>query len=245
MQWIENLPNKNNFNRTDILHALGTNGIVFSTPSFKKNLQKMLLDGEIARVGRNSYCIPEKGKGTYFYRYSDLANSVAGIIKSTYPMLDFSISELIQLNEFVNHQIAHNVIFLYVENDTAAFVFDTLKEHFPGKVLLRPSVETFNLYRYDNTIVIGKRVTEAPPGKREPWHARIEKLLVDTVKEPLWKACVEESEFTTIYEEVFSKYIIDESCLFRYARRRTAEKEIKDFINEKTNIKLKTEREKK
>lgn len=35
--------------------------------------------------------------------------------------------------------------------------------------------------------------------------------------------------------------MIDESCLFRYAKRRGAEKRLKALIREKTNITLRTE----
>ena len=51
---------------------------------------------------------------------------VASLIQEQFPLLDFSIMELIQLNDFVNHQIAHNVLFLSVEVDMIEFVFDSL-----------------------------------------------------------------------------------------------------------------------
>lgn len=242
MQWTENLVNKSNFSRADIVNAFEANGIKLSPPLLKKRLQEMLDSGTIARVGRNAYCIPEKGERIYTYQYSDLANDVADVVAESHPLLNFSISELIQINEFVNHQIAHNVVFLSVEDEVADFVFDTLKEKFPGKVLLNPNVELFHQYWYDNMIVIGKLITEAPKGKQMPWHARIEKVLVDILNEPLWQESVGESEMPTIYEDAFSRYVIDESCLFRYAQRRTAEKRIRKFIAEKTNITLRTKR---
>ena len=194
-------------------------------------------NGVIARVGRNAYCIPQNGERVYSYQYSDLANEVADTIIDAHPYLRFSITELVQINEFANHQIAHNVIFLSVEDDVADFVFVTLKDKYPGKVLLNPNAELFHRYWYDN-----KLITEAPKGKECPWHARLEKVLVDILNEPLWLESISESELPTIYEDAFSRYVIDESCLFRYAQRRTAEKRIKAFIAEKTNIALRTKR---
>lgn len=242
MQWIAHLNNKRNFSRTDMMAAYEATGIKLSAPLLKKRLQEMLDNGTIARVGRNVYCIPENGEVIYTYQYSDLANEVADTVTENHPLLNFSISELIQVNEFANHQIAHNVVFLSVEEEIADFVFDTLKEKFPGKVLLYPTSELFHQYWYDNMIVIEKLITEAPRGKIQPWHARIEKLLVDLLNEPFWRESIGESEFPTIYEDAFSRYIIDESCLFRYAQRRTSEKRIKKFIAENTNIKLRTKR---
>ncbi len=70
----------------------------------------------------------------------------AKIIYEAHPFLEYRIFELVQTNEFLNHQIAHNSVFVYVEADLGDFVFETLKEKFPGKILLNPSVEEYHLY---------------------------------------------------------------------------------------------------
>lgn len=43
-------------------------------------------------------------------------------------MLEFQMWELIQFNEFLNHQIAKNIIVVEVENMLEDSVFDTLRE---------------------------------------------------------------------------------------------------------------------
>ena len=78
----------------------------------------------------------------------------------------FRIFELVQLNEFVNHQIAHNVIFVSVESGWGSYVFDSLKDQYVGKILLNPSVEIFHQYWSDDMIVIQKLVSESPKGER-------------------------------------------------------------------------------
>ena len=144
----------------------------------------------------------------YDYQYSELANKIADLIIKKHPYLDFSIFELIQLNELVNHQIAHNIVFVFVESDLLDFAFDTLKEAYPGKVLANPNLEIYNKYWTDNMIVITKMVTETPIGKGKQWHSRIEKILVDLVSVPLLRESVSESEFPAIFNGVFSKYVI-------------------------------------
>jgi hypothetical protein len=89
-------------------------------------------------------------------------------------------------------------------------------------------------------IVIGRLVTGAPTGLDESWHMRIEKMLVDLMVELLLKESVSEGEYPTIYEDAFKKYVIDESCMFRYAKRRNADKRIRKFIKEQTTITLRT-----
>ena len=91
-------------------------------------------------------------------------------------------------------------------------------------------------------IVINKLTTEAPKSTEIPWHTRLEKLLVDVVANQLLLDSVSESEYPNIYEGAFSMYVVDESCLFRYAARRAVDKKIKKLIREKTNITLRTKR---
>ena len=88
-------------------------------------------------------------------------------------------------------------------------------------------------------IVVGKLISEAPMGQKEKWNTRIEKLLVDVITNSILLSSVSEAELINIYEGAFAKYAIDESCMFRYAKRRGAENKIREFIKEKTNVQLK------
>lgn len=236
--YLKFLENKTTFSRVELLETIQENGKTISEASFKLELQKMLKEGTIVRVGRNKYCVAKDGVGTYGYEYSDDAKAVAGILKEKFPYLNYTIMDLVQLNEFVNHQLAHNVIYVSVEEDLGDFVFDVLKEKYPGKVLINPTPEIYHQYWYDGMIVVGKLVSEAPMGQKEKWNTRIEKLLVDVMTNSILLSSVSETELTNIYEEAFAKYAIDESCMFRYAKRRGAEKKIREFIKEKTNVQL-------
>ena len=50
-----------------------------------------------------------------------------------------------------------------------------------------------------------------------------------------------ESEYPTIYETAFKNFLVDESQMFRYAKRRKVDEKIKKFIQEETNVKLRLE----
>ena len=54
------------------------------------------------------------------------------------------VFELIQLNEFVNHLIGNNTIILSVESEMMDFVFMSLKDRYPGSVLLDPDLRTYH-----------------------------------------------------------------------------------------------------
>ncbi len=89
-------------------------------------------------------------------------------------------------------------------------------------------------------IIITKLTTEAPKSTVIPWHTRLEKMLVDIVADQLLQESLSWGEYPKIYEDAFSMYVIDESCLFRYASRRAVDKKIRKLIREETNITLRT-----
>ena len=180
----------------------------------------------------------EKQKMPYTYEHSSEWNQIVSGIEKEYPLVDFQAWELIQLNEFVNHQIAHNTVFIEVEDMLEEAVFHTLKSKFPC-VLLFPSEETFYRYRSpEQTIVILKLISEAPKPVGQPYSAPLEKLLVDLFSRKLTGHLIERAEYPAVYEEAFSKYLIDQKKMFRYARRRGVEEEMKELIRTSTNIKL-------
>ena len=215
------------FSREELFEAYRGCGYTLSVASFNKNLEQLIAGGKIARIGRNAYCIPSKSLQIYRYDYSELANEIVSNITENYPLVDFA-----------NHQIANNTVFLSVEADAIDFVFETLKEQYPGRVLLNPTPEIYHQYWCENLIVLGKLVSESPTGIDEDWKARLEKILVDIMANPLIIDSVSEGDYPVIFENAFDHFIIDESCLFRYARRRKVDKKILAFIKEKTSVKL-------
>ncbi len=239
---LDCLNDKKYFNRKELLQLFRKAGFTLSDATFNKKLASMVQDGELIRIGQGIYSLPDGQRYKYEHEYSDLANEIAEVLTEQYPLVDFSIFELIQLNDFVNHQLAHNLLFLSVEADVMDFIFDILRERYFGKVFLNPTPEIYHQYWSDNMIVINKLVTEAPKGQDVLWHTRLEKLLVDVSSEPLILESIASSEYPTIYEDAFSRYYVDEKCMFRYARRRKVDQKIKQLINENTSIKLQTVR---
>lgn len=240
--YFEGLKNKKSFSRQEVLQSFRKGGYELSDASFYRKFTAMVKDGELVRAGNGIYCFPEGTAGPYDHEYSELASEVASLIQNQYPLLDFSVLELTQLNDFINHQFAHNVLFLSVESDAMGFVFDLLKEQYFGKVLISPTPEIYHQYWSDNMIVISRLITEAPKSSTVSWHTRLEKLLVDIYADPLLLDSINDSDYPGIYENAFSMYVVDESCLFRYAARRTVDKKIIKLIREKTNISLRTQR---
>ena len=192
-------------------------------------LRKAVSEGEIIHVGRDQYAVSDKRRN-YQYKYSEAAVQIASVIREEYPNVDFRVFELTQLNAFVNHLFAHNTIFLSVENDVIDFVFDTLRNEYPGRVMLKPKIEEYYRYLVDDQIVILRLPTETPKGTGEVWHSRIEKILVDIVVDKLLAKIVSPSEYKTIFTEAYERYLIDENTMFRYANRKGAGKKFREYL---------------
>lgn len=230
---------KNEF--ADLIHEVNPQ---YSERSVYWLLRKLQQENKIQKLGKNIFetVCQEKQKMPYTYEHSSEWNQIVSGIEKEYPLVDFQAWELIQLNEFVNHQIAHNTVFIEVEDMLEEAVFHTLKSKFPC-VLLFPSEETFYRYRSpEQTIVILKLISEAPKPVGQPYSAPLEKLLVDLFSRKLTGHLIERAEYPAVYEEAFSKYLIDQKKMFRYARRRGVEEEMKELIRTSTNIKLITKK---
>jgi len=232
---LNRLNDLQSFSRTD-LQALMNQGKPDTSPSIANHVIDQLLNaGKIVRVGRNRYTVSRSQK-VYQYAYSTEALHLADEIITVHPYLDFRIFELTQLNEFVNHQIAHNILFVSIEGELEEDVFNTLWEDHHGAVLLKP--DTNQLYRYmsDNMIVIEKLPTESPRGVIHFWESRLEKILVDIAVDKLISKVVYAGEYPTIFHDAIQKYVIDKSVMTRYARRRGALEKYKKFLEEDAQL---------
>lgn len=114
---ISLLKNMESFGRQEFLKVLEGQYKGLSLASYKLKMQRLLESGQIARAGRNMYCIPDNQVPVYYYEYSEFAMQIQKMIYEKYPFLEYRIFELVQVNKFLNHQIAHNAVFVFVEAD--------------------------------------------------------------------------------------------------------------------------------
>ncbi len=198
-------------------------------------LKTLCTSGEITRTCRGHFHIA--GKKDYCYELSDTAKELFSFIHTEYPLVDFQIWELYQMNEFVNHLLAKNTIFIEVENMLDESIFHLLFEKYPH-VLHNPGIDEYYKYAGDKTIIVQKLISEAPPCSCDFRQAPLEKILVDLFGRGISGSIISRLEYQAIYEDSFKKYNINQAKMFRYARRRGIEKNILDFIHTKTNITL-------
>jgi len=229
-QLPQGLMEKESFSRKDFVEALKSE-YGMTTPQIAYNLKNRLDDGSIIHSGWDTYVFKGE-KLLYNHKYSREAEEVVSTITAEYADVVFQVAELTQLNTFVNHLIVHNTIFVQVEKALQDFVFDTLKNAFPGRVMLRPKVDEYYRYRLDNEIIVSRLPSEAPKGLNAAWQSRLEKILVDVFTDKLMSEIVPNSEKEAIITGAFDLYLIDTKTMIRYAKRKGAEKRIEKLLNE-------------
>ena len=228
---LELLAVQESFTREDFYNAYSLKVGGTSEDAIAYALRRYLSDNRIIRVAWNKYALPGE-KRIYRHSYSAEAMNLVTVLEGRYPDLLFQVFEMTQLNSFVNHLIAHNTIFLSVEGELIDFVFDSLKEDYPGLVMLKPRIEDYYRYVRDDEIVILRLPSGTPKGLNEHWQSRLEKILVDIAIDKLISKIVPSSELHNIFEGAYERYLISMDVMMQYARRKGAEKKLEGFLAE-------------
>lgn len=212
----------------------------FRETLFRNLLEKLLKEGIVVRVGRNQYKKNDgrTNKEIYINQYSEEAKPLVEMMEQKYPLLDYRVWELSWLNEFWNHQIAQNKIFIEVERMGCDFVYTELSEKYSGSVLLTPNEKELYRYGRPNTVIIDRLVSEAPKGSPERHNTPLEKVIVDLFASKNLRSMVHIGEYARAIAEMFDKYYIDQTKLFRYANRRNKKKEVYLFLTEEAGIEV-------
>ena len=239
-QMLANVAGKDVFSHNDLSVACSKAGSPVSKSTLERRLRAAIKAGLVVRVGRDRYMLAENGRSRYIAQPSESCREIVNYVQSQCPDMRISVFETRQMNEFVNHLVALNTIFIFVGNDMADFLFQVLRDRFSGRVLLKPSEETYFRYRSENTIVLLDGLSEEPHCRGADAMALAEKWLVDLFAEPLIRNNFNGADLPDACAEVFARYAIDESRMFRYARRRNAEERLKALLTEQAGVKLAT-----
>lgn len=214
---------KDGFTRQEYVHEM-SDAYGLTVPQISYDLKKLIDNGTIIRLGYGKYCYPNKK--IYEYKHSLNVMKIVECLTKNFDNLSFQIYELFQLNEFVNDQIAHNTIFVFVENDMLDYVFDFLWKLHPGKVMLKPKFDDYYRYKQDDEIIVLRLPSACIKTKNRQWDCRLEKILVDIYCDKLISKIVPDNEKENILEEAIDNYIIDIDSVRYYARRKGVENKI-------------------
>lgn len=191
----------------------------------------LIRDGKLIREGYDSYSLgTEKVKKKFIPSYSDSAAKLITLIGEQYPYVQFTVFETVFMNDFLNHLIAQNTIFLQVEKESSIYVFRFLQESGYQHVMYKPKKEDFKLYWFKECIVITDLLSEAPIDTNVPYRIKLEKMLVDMLADKLISTTFSKAEFPNIIEQAKNLYHLDKVKMLRYARRRNKEELFKKYL---------------
>ena len=185
------------------------------------------------RATNNQRALLRRGaRSEYRPIYSDRAMQLIDILSQAYPHVSFTVFETTLMNEFLNHLVAQNTVFIQAEKESSIFLFRFLQEQGYHDLLYRPSGKDFSLYWVKNCIVVSDLISESPILGDMPHSICLEKLLVDMYTDKLISTTYNKAEFPDALNLARSRYQVNTAKMLRYARRRNKEKEIAKLMDE-------------
>jgi hypothetical protein len=225
------------FTRSDFIEYIHSHKPNLKDTSASWLLYDMCKKKMIERISYNAYRLHtgENSHHNYSHDLSDEAIDIINFIKSRYPEIIFIVWETRAYNEFTNHQVWRNFIFVEVEKWLEESVFNALYEHTDYKVLYKPNRKEITVYSSDVTVSVLTLTSEAPVDGK---YAKLEKMLVDLFANSLIDGIVNRGDYPGIFKEAFLKYNINYKMMLRYARRRGKADKISCFMENSANINM-------
>ena len=220
-QILPDLSGQKVYRRDELFHLLQGEKKDLGDSAFRWALYNLQREQQLFRTGYDSYTtVRPKELPVYKPFYSDKAKAVQGMLEKDFPQLTFVVFESVLLNEFLNHQIAQNTLYVQVEKEISSYTFDCLRESFSGTVLYNPGKNDFDRYWVRDCLVVLDLISQSPLSRSAPHEMPLEKMLVDIVAEKSIAATFSPSELPDVFEYALESYQVDERKLNRYAGRR-------------------------
>lgn len=218
---LVSLKDDRTYTRNDLIKAFRKYNKELNDTTFRWMLYYMLLHNRLFRVGYDEYTTSEQ-RVLPEYRpvYTEDVFKVKNLLENRYPELSFVMFESVALNEFLNHQIAQNTVYVQVEKDMSSFIFDILKQELGGMVLYKPNRKEFSRYWTRDCVVVLELISQAPLSSAQPHEITMEKMLVDIIADKSIEATYSPAELPGIFRNIKKQYKVDVKKMNRYAGRR-------------------------
>ena len=107
-----------------------------------------------------------------------------------------------------------------MDKNISSYIFDEVKENYPGTVLLNPDKNELIKYWKKDCLIVLDLISQAPLSKSSPHKISIEKMLVDIIAEKSISSSFSSSELPFIFGNALKSYQTDRHKIVRYAGRR-------------------------
>lgn len=222
-----------NYSRSEILSFLHESNPELSDNSMDWLIYRLISEKKLFRTSRDSYSLTDPELlPEYKPLYSDQALALISYLENRFPELNYVVFENTLLNEFLNHQIAKNTIYLQVEKEVSSVVYETLRNEYTKNILLTPGKKEMEFYWEEGCVVIINLISQAPINLKNPHHITLEKMLIDIMADKTISSSFSPAELPDIYKIAGSIYRLDKNKLIRYAGRRGKKEEAEKYLEE-------------
>ena len=225
------------YSHQELIEVLRQECPKLSDNSLQWMIGDLLKQEKLQKTGYNQYALYHNGMHPkYRPIYSERAQQLIEVLSKAYPYVVFTVFETVLMNEFLNHLVAQNTVFIQSEKESNIFLFRFLQEKGFNDLMYKPSNKDFSLYWTKDCIVVSDLISEAPIMADAPHSICLEKLLVDMYTDRLISTTYSKAEFPNVLHLALSQYRLDKPKLLRYARRRSKGKELMQLLEgEKEN----------
>ena len=221
------------YSHQELISELRQDNPKLSESSYHWAISGMLHSGSIVKIGYNEYTIPDGcERKPYKPVYSDISSALLTQVSEKFPLVSFTVFETALMNDFLNHLIAQNTIFLQVEKEYSIFVFRYLQSLGCTDLMYKPSKADYALYWKEDCIAVTDLISEAPVRESSPHEICLEKMLVDMFCDKLIPSTYSKAEFPEVLQKAMTDWLIEKPKMLRYARRRGKEEEIRKILEE-------------
>jgi hypothetical protein len=219
------------FTRKELITNLKSENQIGSSGIFSEQLNRLLKSGQIIRIERGVYKLPDDAKKDFSVVCSEEMKKINQQINTQFPFVDYCLWSASTLMPYMHHIPNLNLLLVDVEREVAESVFNLLNTDINKRVFLMPSLTDFERYISTNDAIIIRSLTSESPvqlvdGMNTP---TIEKILVDIVGDVEF-SFLQGSEINYVYTTIFEKYSINKNKLLRYATRRGRKDEVEQLI---------------
>lgn len=134
----------------------------------------------------------------------------------------------------MTHQPRTNMIIVETDKDSESAVFNHFFNLGIRPTFLNPDSTTIDRYvrAQDEPIFVSKIISQSPKRQKGSLvsYAKLEKILVDILVDESKFSVYQGQELSSIFENAFDTFIINQDSMLRYAGRRTAQDKLKWFV---------------
>jgi hypothetical protein len=215
------------FHINDLKKYLSEKGIDFKEDTLKKTLYRLKKDGSFYDAGRGWYSTIKE----IFELDTKPINEITTLIRTKFPLLEFSCWSTEQIKTFFHHLPSKFVNYVYADEDFLSSLKDFLVEanYNVYSNPLKGEISKYVEFK-EKTIILRPSISYREPKKQVA--AEIEKILVDLFMEVKDMDLMDMEEYKKILFNIIAYYHINVAMMLDYAHNRKVKDRIEHLITE-------------